>query len=105
DGTLNLWLHECLKESGLKIVNKEDSRIAEADWAKVPEADQRAIRAEADQWVRIEGEWRRLDKQELVLLGCPTCGDDPLAKLVIRTWPNSKWEWMCHKCGKIVVER
>jgi hypothetical protein len=105
DGTLNLWLHECLKKSGIRIAHKEDSRISEADWEKVPEADQRAIRAEADQWVQVQGEWQRLDKPQLGPLRCPHCGDDPHAKAVIRTWPNSKSDWMCHKCGKVVVGR
>jgi hypothetical protein len=100
---LNLWLHECFNESGLKIANKEDSRIAEADWAKVPEADQRAIQAEAEQWVQVQGVWRRLDKPQLGPFRCLNCGDDPLSKVVMRTWPNSKWDWMCHKCGKVVV--
>ena len=34
---------------------------------------------------------------------CEHCGDSEHARIVKRTWPNGKWDWMCHRCGRAVL--
>jgi hypothetical protein len=33
---------------------------------------------------------------------CNHCSDDKRARVVKRTWPDGRWDWMCHRCGREV---
>jgi hypothetical protein len=78
------------------------SYLTEGDWLEIPEADRQAILEEASHWVLEGGTWRRTDKKMMGPLRCPQCGENPRAKVVRPTWSATRWDWMCHKCGRTV---
>jgi hypothetical protein len=31
---------------------------------------------------------------------CKRCGDNKHARIVRRVWPDGRWDWCCHACGR-----
>jgi hypothetical protein len=66
----------------------------------VLEADRQAILEEAERWTLKEGGWQGTAEVRKGPHTCKHCSDG--AKIIMRTWPNSKWDWMCRCCGREV---
>lgn len=74
-------------------------------WLEIPEADRLAILEEASHWIKKNGRWCRVVEDSKSPHQCheKQCADSRHAKVVMRTWPDGKWDWMCHRCGRAVL--
>src|SRR5262249_39580174 len=74
-------------------------------WLETPEADRLAILEEASNWIKKNGRYVRTPEESRGPHRCQEkyCIDSAHAKVVMRTWPGGKWDWMCHRCGRAVL--
>jgi len=74
-------------------------------WLETPEANRLAILEEASHWIKKNGRWCRLVEDSKGPHQCQEtqCADSRHARVVMRTFPNGKWHWMCHRCGRAVL--
>jgi hypothetical protein len=91
DGYLVLSLHTCgfLTSYCHRACLEGHGTISEAERPELSQGDT----------------WRRQgDKPSAAPLRCHemSCKDDPYARVVRRVWSPTRWDWMCHRCGREV---